>query len=361
MTLSTNKTILTLDAGGTNFVFSALQGGREIIEPTSVPAPTNHLDKCLNAIKSGFEQVRSRITPEPDAISFAFPGPADYEAGIIGNLPNFPAMNGNVPLKAILEEHFQLPVFINNDGNLFAMGEAFFGSLPEVNKLLEAHDSRKHFRNLIGITLGTGFGCGIIVNGSMISGDNSCAGEIHNTLNVLEPEWNAEESVSSRAILREYQNNVCDLTPEDIYEIAIGRKSGERENAVKSFIQFGKALGHSIVNAVTFIDGLIVLGGGLVQGFELFYPSMWKVIRSQYSSPYGDLIPRLSYPLFDLDQPNELKQFLNVGAGVADQAGSGMKHQYNLNQRSGIIRSRLGTNKAVFLGAYAYALQNLES
>ncbi len=64
------------------------------------------------------------------AISFAFPGPADYIHGIIGDLPNFPAFRGGIALGPYLEERFGMPVFINNDGNLFAYGEAIAEHSP---------------------------------------------------------------------------------------------------------------------------------------------------------------------------------------------------------------------------------------
>ncbi len=83
-------------------------------------------------------QIRRQCHEPPVAISFAFPGPADYPAGIIGDLPNLPAFRGGVALGPMLEEKFGIPVFINNDGDLFVYGEAIAGFLPYVNGLLEA-------------------------------------------------------------------------------------------------------------------------------------------------------------------------------------------------------------------------------
>ena len=151
--------VMTLDAGGTNLVFSAMQGGKEITEPIKLPTITDDLEACLASLRSGFEQVRDSLEKAPSAISFAFPGPADYEAGIIGDLPNFPAFRGGVPLGPYLEECFGIPVFINNDGNLFAYGEALAGMLPEINACLKEAGNEKHYKNLIGVTFGTGGEC----------------------------------------------------------------------------------------------------------------------------------------------------------------------------------------------------------
>ena len=85
-----NRTVLTLDAGGTNFVFSAVRGCREIARPVRMKAVTDDVDRCLGVLVEGFRAVASSLDTPPVAISFAFPGPADYAAGIIGDQPNFP-------------------------------------------------------------------------------------------------------------------------------------------------------------------------------------------------------------------------------------------------------------------------------
>ena len=89
-----NRIVLTLDAGGTNFVFSAMRGGREAVAPVRVKAVTDNVGKCLETIAEGFRRISDSIGTKPAAISFAFPGPADYLNGVIGRLPNFPAFSG---------------------------------------------------------------------------------------------------------------------------------------------------------------------------------------------------------------------------------------------------------------------------
>ena len=82
------RIVLTLDAGGTNFVFSAIQSGKEIVTPVTLPANGNNLELCLNGILHGFSEVSKQLNQKFDAISFAFPGPADYPNGIIGDCGN---------------------------------------------------------------------------------------------------------------------------------------------------------------------------------------------------------------------------------------------------------------------------------
>ena len=122
-----HRIVMTLDAGGTNLVFSAIQGNREIVDPVCLPSQPDDLNLCFLTLVVGFEQIKAQLEEAPVAISFAFPGPADYEHGVIGDLPNFPAFRGGVPLGKYLEHKFKIPVFINNDGNLFAYGEALAG------------------------------------------------------------------------------------------------------------------------------------------------------------------------------------------------------------------------------------------
>lgn len=93
------RVVITLDAGGTNFVFGAMQANKFIVEPVSMPSNAHDLDLCLSTMVKGFRDVISKLDRKPVAISFAFPGPADYPNGIIGGyLPNFPSFRNGVAL-----------------------------------------------------------------------------------------------------------------------------------------------------------------------------------------------------------------------------------------------------------------------
>ena len=167
------RVVMTLDAGGTNFCFSAIQAGKAVVEGVSMPSNGDNLPACLKNIVDGFSGVMQQCPVPPVAISFAFPGPCDYPNGIIGDLGNLPGFRGGVALGPMLADKFGIPVFLNNDGDLFAYGEAIAGLLPKVNKLLAEHGSPKRYQNLFGVTLGTGFGGGIVRKGELYIGDNS--------------------------------------------------------------------------------------------------------------------------------------------------------------------------------------------
>lgn len=112
-------------------VFGAVQAGEYVVEPIILPANAHDLDLCLKTMVDGFKAVREKLNRQPVAISFAFPGPADYPNGIIGGyLPNFPSFRDGVALGPYLRKKFGIPVYINNDGDLFAYGEALGGILP---------------------------------------------------------------------------------------------------------------------------------------------------------------------------------------------------------------------------------------
>lgn len=359
------RTVMTLDAGGTNLVFSAIQGNEYVLDEYRLPTNGDNLNKCLANIVDGFSYVQNKLQVKPTAISFAFPGPADYPNGIIGDLPNLPGFRGGVALGPMLQEKFNLPVFINNDGDLYAYGEAVGGFLPEVNRLLEESGNPKRFKNLLGLTLGTGFGAGIVRNGELFIGDNSIAGEIWLVRNKLNPTLNIEENASIRAVLREYfkeagiepDNN---LTPKDIYEIATGIKEGNQIAAIKSFEIMSEAVGDAISNAITLIDGLVVIGGGLAGASSLFLNNVVKEMNSYYFADDGRRFKRLVANSYNLEEKEELGKFLKGQTKTILVPGSEKTITYDPEMRIGVGISKIGTSKAISIGAYTYALKNID-
>lgn len=354
--------VLTLDAGGTNFVFSAIQNNKSIVEPFQLPAEPHNLEKCIGNVINGFHHLMNVIDGKVEAISFAFPGPADYPMGIIGNTPNFKAFNDNVPLGPILEDEFNLPVYINNDGNLFAYGEALSGFLPEINQRIKTEGGIKQFKNLIGLTLGTGFGGGLVIDKNLVLGDSGCGAEVHNLLNKRNTDWNAEESVSTRAIQRVYKEETGipfseALMPKDIADIANGINEGNKEAAQTSFRQFGEVLGNSIANVLTLADGLVVLGGGITAAWNLFSPAMFKEINRKFYHFTGAENDRLTFKVFDLE---DKKLFPEFAKGEVSQLKVGDRDiAFDSLPRTGIGISKLGASHATALGAYTFALQQL--
>lgn len=357
-----DRIVMTLDAGGTNFVFSAIRGGQEIVTPIVLPSNAEDLSRCLKNIEDGFTRVHEMLPERPVAISFAFPGPADYPSGIIGNLPNFPSFRGGVALGPFLREKFNLPVFINNDGDLFAYGEALTGILPEVNRRLKEAGSIKQYKNLLGLTLGTGFGAGVVINGDLLVGDNAAGGDIWCFRNKKHQSYIVEESVSIRAVQRVYRElsgDVSPLEPKDIYEIAEGTRPGDQEAARHSFAELGEMAGDAIAQAITLIDGLVVIGGGLTGAAKYILPSLLKEMNSDTGMMDGSLFSRLQMKAFNLDDPDDFQCFAKGEAVKIRVPGSTIDVDYDPFKRIGVAISKQGANRSIALGAYVYALNHL--
>jgi len=355
---------MTLDAGGTSFRFSAMRENKPVTPTVVLPSNGSDLNACLKNLIDGFAQVKCQCPAPPVAISFAFPGPADYPNGIIGDLPNLPAFRGGIALGPMLEEKFKIPVFINNDGDLFTYGEAIAGFLPYVNALLEKSGSPKRYKNLFGVTLGTGFGGGLVRNGDLYLGDNSVAGEVWLLRNKREPLINAEEGASIRAVRRTYAkeagisfNEAPD--PKDIGAIAAGKIAGNRRAAEEAYNRLGEVVGDAFGNILTLIDGLAVIGGGLSNAYPLFLPALMKELNGHYDGVENGKIHRLAVKAFNLQDEAQLDEFLKGGTREIAVPGSERRIKYDPLQRTGVGISCLGTSQAIAIGAYAFALKKL--
>ncbi len=364
---SNKRIVMTLDAGGTNLRFSAVQGKSEIVSPVRLNACGNDLEQSLKNIISGFSAVQAQLNEQPVAISFGFPGPTDYKNGIIGDLINLPAYRGGVALKAMLEEKFGLPVFINNDADLFTYGEAIAGLLPYVNSLLEKRGSSKRYRNLIGGTFGSGFGGGIVIDGKIFTGDNSAQAEINRMWNHLYPDYSVEESVSSKGVRRVYarETGITITTEEvpsaqEIYEIGMGLKEGNKIAAQIAYEELGRAAGNAFAQAATLIDGLVVVGGGLSGAWKLFMPALVREINTAFKSFNNEKIERLEMKVYNLMDEKEFDEFLQERYTLIHVPFSNKKVYYNIQKKIGVGISQLGTSTATALGAYAFALQALD-
>jgi glucokinase len=361
---SDSRIVMTLDAGGTNFVFNAVRGGEEMFEPHRVKARGATLEEVLTKIISGFISVKDALDEKPVAISFCFPGPADYPHGIIGDLENLPTFRGGVALKAMLEEKFGIPVFINNDGDLFAYGEAIGGILPEINAKLEAAGNPKRYHNLFGVTFGTGFGGGIVSNGQLFIGDNSAGGEVNRMRNRLYPATSAEDSTAIRGVRRVYAREAgipfdAAPNPKDIQDIVMGTYPGNRAAALKAWEEMAVVAGDTLANAITLIDGIIVIGGGLAGAYQVFLQTVVDEMNKSFLSLDGHEVPRLEISVLNLENAAELEKFLENQSIEIKVPFSKKTVNYNPSRYIGVGISRLGTSKAVSVGAYAYALAEL--
>jgi len=357
------RIVMTLDAGGTSLRFDAIRGA-DLLAPCVLPTDPDHLDVCLARIVEGFERVRASLPEPPAAISFGFPGPADYPRGIVEALPNFPAFRGGVALGPMLEDRFGLPVFVNNDASLFAFGEAIAGFLPYVNRLVAEAGGDRCYRHLFGVTLGTGFGGGFVVDGRLLSGDNSTAGEAWLLRNIDDVEQPVEDAASIRAVRRVYAEQTglpraSVPEPRAIHAIGLGRAPGDPQAAREAFRRLGRAAGDAMAQALTLFDGLAVIGGGMAEAQELFMPALLEALNDEFhraDGPQRRLIPHA----FAIDDPGQRRLFLHGDVRSISVPGSSRTVTYDALPRIAVGISRLGTSRAVAIGAYAFALERLD-
>lgn len=158
--------VIGLDLGGTNSVFGIVDRRGTIVATTSVKTQEQndvevYVDNCCTALKKiieevgGIEKIQAMGIGAPDA---------NYYTGIIDNPANLP-WKGEIPLAKMFSDRLGVPVALTNDANAAAIGEMAYGAA-------------KGMKNFIMITLGTGVGSGIVVNGQVVYGSDGFAGEL---------------------------------------------------------------------------------------------------------------------------------------------------------------------------------------
>jgi len=157
--------ILGLDIGGTkSAVVLGTRGGEIRWRGQFATLPERGFrpvfEELVETAQRGIQHSADKI----EAISVSIGGPLDVLEGVIKSPPNLPGWD-DIPLKRLLNERFSLPVFVEHDGNAGALAEFFFGA-------------GRGFRNIIFITMGTGFGAGLILDGKLYRGTTDVAGEV---------------------------------------------------------------------------------------------------------------------------------------------------------------------------------------
>ncbi|MGB5894297.1 MAG: ROK family protein, partial [Ignavibacteriaceae bacterium] len=154
------KTIIGVDMGGTNIGLGRVEKDQfdkcKSFDISAQGTKEKILEEIINAIYSVFDEHVA-------GIGIGVPSLVDVNKGIVYDVQNIPSWD-EIHLKDILEEQFGIPVYVNNDANCFTIGEKYFGK-------------GKRFSNIVGLTLGTGLGAGIIINNRLYSGTNCGAGE----------------------------------------------------------------------------------------------------------------------------------------------------------------------------------------
>lgn len=238
--------IIGVDLGGTN-IRAAIENNGEIINFKKEPFNTKlSLDDTIRQLK---EFIRPLVAEGVRGIGIGVPSVVDVENGVVFNVTNIPAWK-RVPLKEILESEFRVAVRVNNDVNCFTLGEHQFGLL-------------KGMKNVVGVSIGTGLGSGIIINNSLFEGVNCGAGEI-GLLPYLDR--NIEYYASGNLFKVKFNTNA---------ENAHNRAVAGNAEAIEQWNEFGRHVGEAIkCVAYAYDPEAVVLGGSLSKAYRFFNDAM---------------------------------------------------------------------------------------
>ena len=247
-----NIKIIGIDLGATN-IRGAAVNDETISEIVSRRIHTKGTKEQV--LEDVYSLIDALIDKDIKAIGIGVPSVVDVKLGIVYDVIHIPSWK-EVHLKELLESRYHIPVFVNNDANCFALGEHYFGK-------------GKGIADMIGLTIGTGLGAGIIVNNHLYAGKNCGAGEF-GMVDYLDQNYEYYASGS-------FFQNVYGLNGEDIFKNA---KNGDKE-ALKLYHELGIHLGNAIKMIMyTYDTGLIILGGSVQQAFDLFEKPMWERIKT---------------------------------------------------------------------------------
>jgi len=243
-----------VDLGGTN-IRACLIDGQKIVKIEKVPLQNkDNLDSTLEQLKSLISTV---INPEVQGIGIGVPSVVDLEKGIVYDVVNIPSWK-EVHLKDILESAFGVPVLINNDVNCFVLGEKYFGA-------------GKGYKDIVGITIGTGIGSGVILDNNLYSGANCGAGEI-GYLPYLDHDL---EYYCSSNYFEKFHNTTA-------YDTFLKAKENDPE-ALKTWNEFGHNMGVALKSVMYAYDPeIIILGGSIAGAFKYFKSQMYKTMEDTY-------------------------------------------------------------------------------
>lgn len=260
--MSLLKNIIGVDLGGTN-VRSGLVYNKKIEQQTARRITSSGSEQQV--IDEVIASISSVINPSVDGIGIGVPSVVDVAKGIIYDVQNIPSWK-EVHLKEILENHFNLPVKINNDANCFAAGEWKFGK-------------GEGYQHVTGLILGTGVAAGLICNNKIYEGRNCGAGEF-GMMPYLD--YNYEFYCSGRFFSHFHQSTG---------EILFQEASAGNTKAIQIFDEYAKHLSQLIKTVLYAVDPeIIVLGGSVSKSFPIYKETLFKLLSD---FPYKPVIENI--------------------------------------------------------------------
>ncbi|HEY8485275.1 MAG TPA: ROK family protein [Longimicrobiales bacterium] len=295
--MADKKWIVGVDLGGTNIVVGVLPiDGGEVLALRSLPTEAHRgakfvVDRIVSMIEDSIQEVLSKcggVREDVVGVGIGSPGPLDRRTGVVINTPNLGWRN--FPLRDLISNAVGLPATLDNDANCATYGEWWLGA-------------GRHVDTLVGLTLGTGIGGGIVLNGEIFHGVTDAAGEIgHMTIDstgrrckcgnygCLEA-YASGPAIAMRAIegieagaesvLPELVNGKLeDITAATVYEAVVLGDAYANE-VMKETARF---LGAGVANLINILNpAMIVIAGGVTRaGDHLFVPLRAEVRRRAF-------------------------------------------------------------------------------
>jgi len=272
------------DLGATNLRIGLVSMKGQLEQKIELETPQDNPDEVINLIVNAVSRLDIK-NKAVSGIGVGIGGLVDFDNGKVLYAPNFTFKN--IYLKEILSSKFKLPVFIDNDANTAALGEKVFGS-------------GKNIDNMVLLTLGSGIGGGIIIDGQIYRGSSGVAGEIgHMIIQIGGPkcmcgnEGDLESLASGRALDREARKAVRNSKDSLMFKLADGNI--ERVNGIlvtkaalqgdelanKLISQHAQKLAVGLANVVNIFDPeLIVLSGGMSETGNLLLSPAKKALKN---------------------------------------------------------------------------------
>ena len=278
-----------VDLGGTNLRIAAVSTEGQLLEKITlgvkVALGRDHvIGEMCDAIKRLSDQYRG--SGRFVGVGIGVPGIIDMETGMMRKSANLPGWS-DYPVRDEIERRLGARVFIENDANVAALGEKWLGAARDVE-------------NMAMVTLGTGIGGAIILNGKIFYGMNGMAGEFGHV--TVEPNGVscgcgnhgcAERYASATAVVRMAREAIesgqapelakaassdAEFSAKSIYNLALQGN----EDAQRIFRRFGVALGMLLADLVNVLNlDMFVIGGGVVSAWDAFAPPMFAELRER--------------------------------------------------------------------------------
>lgn len=279
----TCKTSIGIDFGGTSVKLGVCRGDELLV--TDEPIPTANFNGPAALIGEMAARVAKLREKYPDicAIGVGVPGLVDFDHGLVHVLTNVPGWK-HIPLKTILGEKTGLPVLVENDANAMVYAEF-------------RHGAARGLKNVVGLTVGTGIGGGLVLDGKMYRGSGFAAGEVgqmsihfdgkpgnYGNLGALE-KYTGNQQITEHAQLRYSEAGIkrelSECTPKHLADAA---QAGD-EIAQQVWSDVADWLGTAIASTAWLLNpDAFVIGGGVAQAGDIIFAPLKRKVQSMLST-----------------------------------------------------------------------------